>query len=695
MLVLFHVNKLFADYTISAGASIDPAINSTLRNSTGTISIYGTMAINSDVTFTSSTPLRILIYGTGGQIYWYANKILVLPAGSTIAYVNNPTAPPGLQPTSGNASQILEIGAVKYACTNDNSNNVVFSFTQLNSIGGTPTISATTGTPSICYGSAASLSASQVLPSGVAFKIQWSIFPSSGIFTNNNTSAATSTALSNAAAGSDTIISGLYANTGGTNYYLVTSDTVVLTVKPAPAAPTASVTQPTCAAVTGNISISVPTGVSLTYSTDGATYANTTGAFSGMSAGAYNLTAKNSNGCISPVTSVTVNAPPVAPAAPTVSVTQPTCTVATGTITITAPTGMGITYSTDDITYSNTSGVFSSISPGTYNVTAKDSSGCISPATTAIVNAQPARATGSLSGSASICSGSSASLNIAVTGAGTISGTLSDGTAFSGTAPSITVNVSPSSTKTYTISSLTNGTCSSIASDKTGDPTITVTMQPSATISYGGTPFCSNTGTGTVTFSGSTGGTFSSGASINATTGTVDLVSTAPGIYTVTYSIAASGGCSLYTTNASIAVNPNTWTGGVSTNWNTPANWAGNGIANTCPDFTILSGVPYEPILNSGTAAVQNLIVNPGATLTITNATMQISGTITNNGTINAANGTIEMNGSAAQTIPAGAFQNNALNNLIISNTNASGVSLGGALDIYNSVTFSGTGKKL
>jgi len=286
---LFFTNKLLADYTINAGSSIDPATTSALRNATGIISIYGTMAINSDVTFSSSTPLRILIYGTSGQIYWYANKILALPAGSTIAYVNNPTAPPGLQPTSGNASQILEIGSVKYACTNDNSNNVVFSFVQLNSIGGTPTVSANTSTSSICYGSTASLSAAQVLPSGVTYYFQWSVSAGPGNFSNNNTSAATSTSLSNAAVGQDTVICGLYANTGGTNYYLVASNTVILTVKPTPVAPTYSVTQPTCSVASGAISISAPIGAGLTYSTDGAVYANTTGSFTGLSAGAYNL----------------------------------------------------------------------------------------------------------------------------------------------------------------------------------------------------------------------------------------------------------------------------------------------------------------------------------------------------------------------------------------------------------------------
>ena len=66
-----------ADYTINAGVTTDPASTPTLLNATGTISIYGTLAINSDVTFTSTTPLTILIYGSAGQIYWFANKTLI------------------------------------------------------------------------------------------------------------------------------------------------------------------------------------------------------------------------------------------------------------------------------------------------------------------------------------------------------------------------------------------------------------------------------------------------------------------------------------------------------------------------------------------------------------------------------------------------------------------------------------------
>lgn len=83
-------------------------------------------------------------------------------------------------------------------------------------------------------------------------------------------------------------------------------------------------------------------------------------------------------------------------AAPTVSITQPTCTLATGTIAITAPTGVGTTYSINGLTYTNTSGVFTSLASGTYSVTARNSSGCISNATSVVVK----NATNTWSGSA-------------------------------------------------------------------------------------------------------------------------------------------------------------------------------------------------------------------------------------------------------------------------------------------------------
>jgi len=74
------------------------------------------------------------------------------------------------------------------------------------------------------------------------------------------------------------------------------------------------------------------------------------------------------------------------PEAPTVIVTQPTEAGGTGTITITAPTGDWMGYSIDCITYTNYTGVFSGLVPGSYNVTDKIWNGCISTITIATVN---------------------------------------------------------------------------------------------------------------------------------------------------------------------------------------------------------------------------------------------------------------------------------------------------------------------
>ena len=140
------------------------------------------------------------------------------------------------------------------------------------------------------------------------------------------------------------------------------------------------------------------------------------------------------------------------------------------------------------------------------------------------------------------------------------------------------------------------------------------------------------------------------------------------------------------------------WTGAAGTaDWYTAGNWDGgvpDGTIGTLIPTTLLAGRVF-PIIDTLTATVDTITIQNAATVTVTNGTLQIIGAIINNGTLNASNGTIEMTGSSSQTIAANTFQNNAVNNLIISNSSAGGVILGGALDIYGSLTYSGTGMKL
>ncbi len=172
----------------------------------------------------------------------------------------------------------------------------------------------------------------------------------------------------------------------------------VNTVPGAPASATASVTvQPDCTTPTGTITATAPVlGANEEYVLTGtapvvASVSNTTGIFTGLAPGAYNLEVENTvTGCISIALSLTVNAIPSGPNAPTATTTtQPDCTTQTGTITVSAPTGATIEYSVDGVTYQS-SPIFTGLTPGDYNVTVQDNvTGCTSSIEIVTVNAVP------------------------------------------------------------------------------------------------------------------------------------------------------------------------------------------------------------------------------------------------------------------------------------------------------------------
>ncbi|WP_281866902.1 T9SS sorting signal type C domain-containing protein [Flavobacterium sp. GSB-24] len=105
-------------------------------------------------------------------------------------------------------------------------------------------------------------------------------------------------------------------------------------------------------------------------------------------AGTYNgvMTISTANGCpVNQGVSLTVNAV----SAPTASATQqPSCENNTGIITVTSPApGTGYSYSINGVDYSNTSGIFTGLAPGPYNVKVKNNtSGCESPSTPITIN---------------------------------------------------------------------------------------------------------------------------------------------------------------------------------------------------------------------------------------------------------------------------------------------------------------------
>jgi hypothetical protein len=256
---------------------------------------------------------------------------------------------------------------------------------------------------------------------------------------------------------------------GGTTSVTVNGPTGV------PTAPTVVLTQPVCLLPTGTITIAAPLGASLTYSIDGTNYVSLP-VFAGLASGTYAVRVRNgtSSLCTSTSTSATINTPLLSPAAPTASVTvQPSCTLATGTITIAAPTGLGLTYSLDGSTYTNTTGVFTGLSPGIYSVTVKNIAGCISSATSLTVNAQPPTPTVTLS-SATICAGSSTTLTVGGCAGGIIKWGSGDNTT--------SLLVTPVVTTAYSATCIAVSGCTATNSTTiTVRPTPTYNEQPTIT----------------------------------------------------------------------------------------------------------------------------------------------------------------------------------------------------------------------
>ncbi|MEO6722735.1 MAG: T9SS type A sorting domain-containing protein [Ferruginibacter sp.] len=114
-------------------------------------------------------------------------------------------------------------------------------------------------------------------------------------------------------------------------------------------------------------------------------------------------------------------------------------------------------------------------SAGTYTVVATNATTtCSQTMTGSAIIANSAKPTASISGSQMICNGSSATLSIHLTGNGPWNGTLSNGQTFSGNNSPITISVSPVSTTTITIASLSDANCTAIAAELTESATITV-----------------------------------------------------------------------------------------------------------------------------------------------------------------------------------------------------------------------------
>ncbi len=331
------------------------------------------------------------------------------------------------------------------------------------------------------------------------------------------------------------------------------------------------------------------------------------------------------------------------------------CSNTTTNLSVTAVNATGYQWWSNS-TYS---GTYSSISGATsinyttpsltstiyYRVVVSNGNGSTtSNVATVTVNALPAIGL-TVGGTGSICSGTSTNVTVALSVSGTNyqlrnnSGNVNVGTQVTGTSGTISLPTGNlSSTTTFNVLATTVST--SCPAQLTGTATVTVTAVPTATISYAGSPFCNSLGTAQpVTRTGTADGTYAalpSGLTIDGATGAITPSSSTAGTYTVTYTIAAAGGCGIVTATSSVTINlDGSWTGSLSTDWNTPGNWACNQLPTATTDVTIPSSPTKYPVISGADVTISStgkLQIQNGATLTLDSVpllTFQSGATIT------------------------------------------------------------------
>ena len=286
---------------------------------------------------------------------------------------------------------------------------------------------------------------------------------------------------------------------------------------------TATLTQPTAVTATvastnvlcnggtsGTITVSAATGgvAPYNYSIDGgATFTNTTGLFTGLTAGTYDVRIRDNNSCVidlDAVANTTISQPN--PLTATATFTNVLCNGGTtGTITVAATGGTpAYTYSTNGTTFVSTP-TLTGLSAATYTVTVKDANLCQTTVAGVIIT-QPAALSASISAQTNnTCNGESlGSATVSVTG-----GTGAFAYSWNTTPVQTTATATTLAAGTYVVSITDAAGCTASATATITQPTaITATVAKTNVLCNGGS-------TGTISVNGAAGGTAPYQYSIN------------------------------------------------------------------------------------------------------------------------------------------------------------------------------------
>ncbi len=357
-----------------------------------------------------------------------------------------------------------------------------------------------------------------------------------------------------------------------------------------------------------------------------------------------------------------------------------------GKIFIQANGGTGtFSYSINNGTNFQTSTSFSNLAAGTYTGMVKDANGCIaytSPSFAPVQLTAPKPIIAVVKSQTGIsCTSATGSVTVSGSGGlGNYQTSIDGGKTFNYLAQG----------GTYTFSGLGAGTYSIIVKDGnfgTGCmSTINVNIVASFTASLNGnSSICSGTtasfvinipaGNGkvfTATYKDEAGKSYVVN-NLNAGNNTITTASLSGSKTFTLISVTNETGCQASVSGSAIVtVTPSGWWLGKTSDWNDAANWSCGAVPTSQTDVTI-PVTKNDPVQTIGSVAIHNITIQQNASLTV-KSIFKIGGIITNDGVLDATEGTIEFNGTSAQSFSGSYFLNKTIKNLTL--TNAAGISL-------------------
>lgn len=340
-------------------------------------------------------------------------------------------------------------------------------------------------------------------------------------------------------------------------------------------------------------------------------------------------------------------------------------------------------------TVDGSTGLVSAVGSGTVTISYLVSSGCNAPKTaTKSLVVNPNANAGVITGSATMCPGTNAFF-------------FSNGNP--GTWSSSNTAVATVNASTGLVSTVSQGTsniiytvsvgCNSPVS--TSFPLTVNTPAPNAIPGNinGETPVCVNSSSFTYNVPNTPNATsytwtVPSGWSIISGQGTNSIsVSSGNAGGNITVSAGNSCGSGPVKTKPVGIIPAGTWAGTSDYEWHNALNWCG-GVPTSSTNVVIPASTPNNPKIHVS-AFANNLTVQNGAELDLDNE-LTVYGSITAHSNIEADHGTLEIAGTGSKNIGANIFDNDAIGHLRLSN--AGTVNLNGKLNIYGSLSFSGSG---